>query len=166
VVPDNMVVVCSEPIEANSSFNTPLEPAGPFWTLEYVSKSNRRKDYDDNMRKYEKELKVPYYLLFEPDIQEMTLYRRRRAKYVSVKPNARERYEVEELEIEVALLGEWVRYWYQGKLLPLPADLQRELDDMRQQLREAEQARRAAEEEVARLRAEVERLRKKRNNGG
>src|SRR5947207_4421310 len=35
VVPDNMVVVSEQPIKADTSFNTPLEPVGPFWTLEY-----------------------------------------------------------------------------------------------------------------------------------
>ena len=28
----------------------------------------------------------------------------------------------------MALLDGWVRFWYQGVLLPLPAELQRELD--------------------------------------
>src|SRR5438128_12459709 len=46
VVPDNMVVLSREPVRARSSFNLPLEKAKPFWVLEYVSKSNRRKDYD------------------------------------------------------------------------------------------------------------------------
>src|SRR5262245_44774868 len=30
VVPDNMAVLCDQPIRAQSSFNVPLEPAGPF----------------------------------------------------------------------------------------------------------------------------------------
>jgi hypothetical protein len=45
VVPDNMVVLCEQPIRAETSYNLPLEPARPFWMFEYVSKSNRRKDY-------------------------------------------------------------------------------------------------------------------------
>src|ERR1700678_1881080 len=45
VVPDNMVVVHPEPIEAIGSYDTPLQPVGPFWVLEYVSKSSHRKDY-------------------------------------------------------------------------------------------------------------------------
>src|ERR1700722_2322865 len=49
VVPDNMVVIHSEPIQAEGSYDVPLQPVGPFWMLEYVSRSNRRKDYDDNM---------------------------------------------------------------------------------------------------------------------
>src|ERR1700682_3125888 len=38
VVPDNMVVLSTQDIKADSSFNTPLEAARPFWVLEYVSK--------------------------------------------------------------------------------------------------------------------------------
>src|SRR3954447_2902864 len=49
VVPDNMVVLYPEPIQAEGSYDVPLQPVGPFWVLEYVSPSNRRKDYDDNM---------------------------------------------------------------------------------------------------------------------
>ena len=64
VVPDNMVVITDQPIEAEGSFNYPLETARPFWVLEYVSKNNKRKDYDDNFDKYERDLKVPYYLTF------------------------------------------------------------------------------------------------------
>jgi Uma2 family endonuclease len=89
VVPDNMVVVHPKPIKAEGSYDVPLQPARPFWVLEYVSKSNRRKDYDENMRKYEHELKVPYYLLFVPDEQELTLYRYGDRRYASVKRDSR-----------------------------------------------------------------------------
>ena len=174
VVPDNMVVLWPEPIRAEGSFDLPLQPIRPFWMLEYVSKSNPRKDYEDNMHKYEKELKVPYYLLFNPDAGEVTLYRLRGRTYRSIPPNERGRHALVELDLEVALLDDWVRYWYKGELLPLPADLQRDLDETRRQLRrmkrraeeqtrraEAEhQARRTAEEEVQRLRAELERIRR------
>ena len=33
VVPDNMVVLHTEPIKAKGSFNVPLQPVGPFWAL-------------------------------------------------------------------------------------------------------------------------------------
>jgi Uma2 family endonuclease len=158
VVPDNMVVIHSEPIKAEGSYNTPLQPVGPFWTLEYVSKSNKRKDYADNMKKYEHELKVPYYLMFIPDVQEVTLYRHNGEKYVSVQPNEHGRYEIPDLELEVGLLGGWMRYWFRGELLPLPAELQSELVKERE-------ARLAAEEEIARLRAELELL-KQAGSGG
>src|ERR1700682_4988122 len=55
VVPDNMVVVHSEPIRASGSLDLPLQPVHPFWVLEYVSKNSERKDYDDSFRKYERE---------------------------------------------------------------------------------------------------------------
>ncbi len=57
VVPDNMIVVHSEPIKADGSYNVPLQPKKPFCVLEYVSKSTSRKDYEENMQKYEHELR-------------------------------------------------------------------------------------------------------------
>src|SRR5438552_6972328 len=36
VVPDNMVVLHPEPIEAQGSYDLPLQPARPFWMLEYL----------------------------------------------------------------------------------------------------------------------------------
>lgn len=157
VVPDNMIVLHSEPIKAEGSYNLPLQPARPFCMLEYVSKSNERKDYTDSMKKYEDDLRVPYYLMFVPDSQEMTLYRHNDEKYVSVKPNAHGRYEIPELELEVGLHGGWMRYWFRGELLPLPAELQVELQNERE-------ARLALEEENARLRAELEQLKRGRSD--
>jgi Uma2 family endonuclease len=128
VVPDNMVVISDQAIEAETSYNLPLEPARPFWVLEYISKNNKRKDYEESFDKYERDLKVPYYLVFYPDQQELTLYRHTGKKYVSVKPNKHGRYAIPELDLEVGLEGGWVRYWYEGAVLPLPGDLQRDLD--------------------------------------
>ena len=159
VVPDNMVVVWPEPIKASGSYDMPLQPTGPFWVLEYVSKYNKRKDYEDNMQKYERELKVPYYLLFYPDNRELTLFRLSSRKYRTVTANAQGRHAIERLDVEVALLDDWVRFWYKGELLPLPADLQRDLDETRQQLRRMTRRAETAEEEVQRLRAELERMR-------
>jgi Uma2 family endonuclease len=160
VVPDNMVVLYPEPIRALTSFNLPLQPVGPFWVLEYVSKHNKRKDYEDNFEKYEKELKVPYYLTFYPDDQELTLYRYNRHRYVTVKPSKQGRYPIPKLEMELALLDGWVRFWFRGELLPLPADMQRDLNEaqrranlLQQQAEQDRQARVALEAEVTRLRA-------------
>jgi Uma2 family endonuclease len=161
VVPDNMVVLSKEPLIAESSFNLPLEPAGPFWVMEYVSKRNKRKDYEDNLKKYEQELKVPYYLIFYPETQDLTLYRHNGEKYVSVKPNEHGRYALPEVDIELALLDGWVRYWYQGELLPLPADMQRQVGELQGHLADERKALRAAEEELARLRALLGRQEKK-----
>jgi hypothetical protein len=147
VVPDNMVVIHPGPLEAEGSYDLPLQPAGPFWVLEYVSKSSHRKDYDQNMVKYERELKVPYYLLFEPEAQELSLYHLDNGSYVSVKPNAQGRYPLPELELEVGLLDGWVRFWFRGELIPLPAELLRQLDEVKRQRDEAQHQRDEAQRE-------------------
>ena len=126
---------------------------GPFWMLEYVSRAASRKDYHDNMRRYDHELKVPYYLLFDPEDGTLTLYRHVRGRYVAVKPNASGGFEVPELEIEVGLLDGWVRYWYQGKLLPLPAELLGELDKTKAKLANANRRIEELERELARAKA-------------
>jgi hypothetical protein len=154
IVPDNMVVVWKEPIQAEGSYDVPLQPTCPYWVLEYVSKSNKRKDYEKSFAKYEQHLQVPYYLLFYPDTQDLTLYHHNGQKYVSVPPNAQERHGLPDLELEVGLLDGWVRYWFRGELLPLPGDLQSTLDATRQQLT---QQRQRAEEEKQRADQEKQR---------
>jgi Uma2 family endonuclease len=160
VVPDNMVVVCPQPIKADTSYDLPFQPVGPFWVFEYVSQRSRRKDYDTSFHKYER-LKIPYYLTFYPDGQELTLFRYGSRKYVSVKPDDNDHFAVAELEMEVALLDGWVRFWYQGELLPLPADLQHDLDETRRQLRRSNRRARTlqqrAEAEAQRAEAEAQR---------
>src|SRR5437764_4430506 len=87
VVPDNMLIHWQGELRVGRSFNLPLQPCGPFWVMGYVSKTNKRKDYDESMYKYEHELKVPYYLLFVPEEQELTLYHHNGKRYVSVQPS-------------------------------------------------------------------------------
>jgi Uma2 family endonuclease len=175
VVPDNMVVVHDGPIRAIKSFNIPFEQAKPFFILEYVSEDNRRKDYVDNMRRYESDLIVPYYLLFEPEKKQVVVFKLSTAKrkYVSVRPNENDRLAIPELELEVGLVNEWVRFWFRGKLVGLPAEREKALEDMARQLRAARrqvrsaeeqvrserEARDAAEAELAKLRDELKRLR-------
>lgn len=174
VVPDNLVVLHQGALAVEGSYDLELQPARPFWVLEYVSKKNKRKDYDDNFERYEKELRVPYYLHFYPDNEELTLYRRNRSRYVSVKPSGTGRLAIDEVETEVALHEGWVRFWFRGKLLALPAELQRRLAEaeralatMRIELAEKEAV--IAEKdlviadskaEIERLRAEIDRLRR------
>ena len=184
VVPDNMVLVWHEPIKANLSFDWSLQPVRPLWVFDYLSRYTNRKDYQDHFHKYERELKVPYYLRIDTDNQQFTLYHHTDQKYVSVTPNAKGRLVLPELNLEIGLLGESVRYWYQGELLLLPGELLREIEKYRrlvdgaeQRADEAEQRadeakRRAAEAKQsldeakkARLAVEkkVKRLRSKRN---
>jgi Uma2 family endonuclease len=157
VVPDNMIVVHPEPIQADGSFNLPLQPARPFLVLEYVSKYNRRKDYEDNYDKYQDELRVPYYLLFYPDNEELSVFRLTDGKYATVTPNPAGRLAIPELELEAALLGGWVRFWFRGELVPLPADLLRQLTATQNQLTATQASLRTAEAEIARLREELAR---------
>jgi hypothetical protein len=139
IVPDNMIVLTTERVHAVTSYKVALEPSPPFWVLEYVSIGRRHKDYEKNFRKYERDLKVPYYLLFYPDTQDMGLYRLRQGRYGSVKPNRHGRCPIRKLDMEVGRLDGWVRYWFEGELLPLPADLQRGLDAARRQAAEEKQ---------------------------
>jgi Uma2 family endonuclease len=159
VVPDNMVVLHDGPIKAEGSYDLPLQPAGPFMMLEYVSRSSERKDYDDNREKYEKQIKVPYYLLFYPEAQELSLFHHTGEKFVTVTPNEQGRLAIPELELGAAILDGWVRYWFRGELLPLPADLKRALDETRRERDEARRQLQASQDENARLRAELERRR-------
>src|SRR5262245_31456443 len=137
VVPDNMVVRSREKPEPLGSYNLPFEPAGPYWVLEYVSPSSKRKDYEDNFRKYERELQVPYYLVFYPEKQDLRLYRHTGVGYEPVGPNAAGRLPLRELRVEVALVDGWVRFWDHRELVPLPAELEREVNDLRDQLDKA-----------------------------
>lgn len=165
VVPDNFVVLHEGDLTLGTrlALNLPYhDGVHPFWCLEYVSKSNRRKDYEINLHRYERELRVPYYLLFEPEIQEMNLFRRGARKYVSVSANSRGRFEIPELSLEVAIHERWVRFWYEGELIPLPGDLLRsleatqiELENERRLLLEERQRTQALEAELAALRAQM-----------
>src|SRR5205823_2531421 len=115
----------------------------------------------ESFEKYEQELKVPYYLVFYPDNQELTLYRHTGRKYRATPPNEHGRHAIPELDLEVGLMDGWVRFWYQGELLPLPAELQRDLDETRRQLleekRRAEQEKQRAEQEKQRAEQEKQR---------
>lgn len=159
VVPDNMVVIHSEPIDADGSYNLPLQPVGPFWILEYVSKSSTRKDYVDNFRMYEKELKVPYYLVFDPEKLKLTLYHYHSEKFVPLVPNDQGRLLIPELDLAVGLLDGWVRFWYEGKLLPLPGELQQALDRSTEELAVAQRRATTAERRADTAERELEKLR-------
>lgn len=145
VVPDNMVFVHPEPLKPHGSYMMPLQTIVPTLVLEYVSSGNQRKDYVDNRVKYEHELKVPYYLLFSGEKQELTVFRMVDEKYKEVKPNAKKRLAIPDLELEVAILDRWVRFWFRGELMPLPGDLLNSLNAERAARIKAEKSAKAAE---------------------
>ena len=155
VVPDNMVFVHSEPIQARGSYMLPLQTIVPTLVLEYVSKDSNRKDYFDNRLKYEVDLHVPNYLVFHPEKQNLTLFRMDEERYETVKPNFNKRLAIPDLDLEVAILDRWVRYWFRGELLPLPGDLLDSRNAERSSRKAEEKARKTAER--ARLAAEQSR---------
>jgi pyruvate/2-oxoglutarate dehydrogenase complex dihydrolipoamide acyltransferase (E2) component len=163
VVSDNMALESDQPIQGIGSFAVELEPTPPFLVLEYVSPgaANQRKDYEDCFRKYERELKVPYCLLFDPGRRDLRLYRHTGKRYELVPANAQGRHPIPEWELEVGLLEGWVRFWYQGRLLELPADLQRGIEELQRQVEQqrqrAEEADRRAEQEKQRAEHEKQR---------
>jgi Uma2 family endonuclease len=140
VVPDNMARECDQSVESITSFNLELEPVPPFWVMEYVSSKSVRKDYTNNLRKYERELRVPYYLLFYPERRDLRLYRHDGKRYVLVSPNVDGRLPLAEMELEIGLLEGWVRFWHRGELLELPATLQRTVNELKGRVRELEGA--------------------------
>lgn len=140
-VPDNLVVLHDRPLNGTGSFNTPFEQARLFLAMEYVSPSSQRKDYVENMAKYES-LRIPYYLLFEPELKELLVFRLGKKRvYQSVKPDATDRLPVPELDLEVGMADGWARFWFRGRLLPQTSELAAQLKD--------------AEAEIARLKAEL-----------
>jgi Uma2 family endonuclease len=178
VIPDNLIVLHDRELNGTGSFTTTLEQARLFMALEYVSEGSKRKDYVDNMARYEQDVRMPYYLLFEPEKKLLTLYRRsaKLKRFVSVKPNAAERYPIPKLELEVGLYEDWMRFWFRGRMLPLPAELdemlehtaerlrakerelsatEQKLGQTEQKLGQTEQKLSTAEAEIARLKAEL-----------
>ena len=174
VMPDNMVVLAEKKPKVNTNFAIPIQPAGPFLVIEYVSKANPRKDYHKSYDKYEAELKVPYFLLYYADDQKLSLleFDKRKGKYASVKPDEG-RCAIREIDLTVGLLDGWVRYWWKGQLMPTTAEwyaeakqkrneriaLQRELDIDRQ-LSEMNRLIADRDRQIADMQAELERLRK------
>ena len=160
VVPDNMVVIHDQPINVEGSYDLPLQP-DPLWVIDYLSKCHPRKTYSDDFSLYENDLKVPYYLLCCLDGSETLLLQRKESRYVTVLPNAQNRLEIPELELEIALHEGWTRYWFRGELLLLPEEMlrkfkesERRADEARSRADQLRESRLALEQELERLRTE------------
>jgi Uma2 family endonuclease len=161
VVPDNMLRRSSRPPVTGTSYNLELEGGPPLLVFEYVSPSSHRKDYGDSFSKYEEELRVPYCLIYYPDKQDLQVWRHTGQRYERVTADAEGRLAIADLELQVGVRDGWVRFWHQGELLPLPAELQRQLDDERrraqQEKQRAEQEKQRAEQEKQRAEQEKQR---------
>src|SRR5262249_47188305 len=77
-------------------------------------------------------------------------------KYVSVKPNEQGHYPIPELDLELALVDGWIRFWHQGQLLPLPDQLKEALDEAIQRAKQAEKRADEATKRADDLQARVE----------
>jgi hypothetical protein len=140
IVPSNFVVVHPTMIEAYDVYDLVRQPAAPLLVIEYIT-DYRRPEFLRNVEQYERELRVPYYLRVYPHDERVELFRPAAGRYTTVPLNAAYRVAIPELELEVAVFNGWVRYWFQGELLPLPGELLRQCE--------------AAEAEVAKLREEL-----------
>lgn len=158
VVPDNMVVIWPEPLTKLKAFHTPLQPVLPTIVMEYVSTGNKRKDYYDNFRRYRDDLRIPYYLLFEPDDQSLKVFHLEEGKYIPIEPNDEGRLAIPDMELEVGLVDGWVRYWHRGVQLALPGELMNQLRAKDDQLGAARERIREKDSEIARLREELAKL--------
>jgi Uma2 family endonuclease len=163
VVPDNMVRLHDEPPVTELSFNLELESVGPLWTLEWVSR-DKDKDYRRSFRIYEKDLKVPYCLMFDPDTMDLRVLRHTGAKYEPIAVNDRGRQEIPELGLEIGLLDGWVRLWHNGELLKLPGDLQQDNDRLAQDNDRLAQDNDRLAAEVARLKRRLAQSAKHKNS--
>lgn len=162
VLPDNMIVVHPTPLRVLGHYSLPLQPFAPSLVVDYVCEQGERKHDASNRKKYEEDLKIPYYLRIYPDAHELTLLRHDGTRYAPVLPDAAGRYPIPELEMAVSLVEGQTRYWSRGEMLPLMHELFRQLQQAKQ---EAARQRRLADESAreyedrARLRAEVQALR-------
>src|SRR5262249_35821841 len=105
------------------------------------------------------DLKVPYYLVFEPEVQKLTVFHLSGRKYKALVPNEAGRLAIPELELEVALLEGWVRYWHRGDLLPLPADWQGLMNAKEEQLKAKEERLKAKDDQIHSMELEMAKLR-------
>lgn len=168
VVPDNLIVVAEGPIQGRIAFNTPFEAGDMVLAMEYVSEESKKKDFETNMTRYDR-LKIGHYLIFDPIGKAVHLFKRSRAKksYLPVKAKRNGRYPVPPLELELGVYDDWLRFWFRGRLLPLPGELDEQLTHAHEMLRKFEADLRkkdaaltAAETEIAQLRAELDKLKK------
>lgn len=132
------------------------EGRAPDLVIELTSASTSREDTAEKFELYRTVLRVPELFLFGPRAEYLTPpfrgYRLRRGRYAAIRPAAG-RLPSEALGLHLERVGEQLRLWdpAAGRLVPTPAEAQRE----------AKEAQAAAEAEAARLRVENEELRRR-----
>ena len=161
VCPDNMVIIHDGPINADGSYALSHQPARPFLVIEYISKRSEFKDREDNYSIYERELRVPYYLLCHPEEEDLILFklRPRKLEYATIKPDDRGCYAIPELELEVVMHDGWLRYLFRGDFLEMFGELYVENKEVKAKNIKVEAERDREREQRLAAEAENERLR-------
>lgn len=155
VCPDNMLVLSAEPIEDKGYYV--IEHHHPiFMVLEYVSPNGQRKDYELNFRKYEAHIRPNYALIFDPDRNDLRIFRHDGKSFVILEKNANGRFEIPEIELEVALLDGWTRFWHQQELLDLTGELGLKLRESQASVRRMDTQLRRKDAELAKKSAELQ----------
>lgn len=144
----------------------------PAVVIEITSKSTQKEDMNKKFRRYEQDLHVPEYFLFDPtgDYLNPILqgFRLQNGQYVRI-PFQNDRLYSEQLKLELVIQGNTMRFYNPETeaWLPSPEEVQEQAeterqnaDIARQNAERERQARMEAEAEIAKLRAELEALRK------
>jgi Uma2 family endonuclease/FtsZ-binding cell division protein ZapB len=153
VVPDTMVVLGDLADRPRTCYQ-PEDEVPLFWVLEYVSASSpNNKEYTDKRQRYEEDLQVPYYLIYDPEAAPfiLSLYHYEGAGYQLVKANEQGRFPIPELKLEVGLVDGWTRLWFQGRLLPLTEELAARMKIVEREIEELTRANQQLTQDKKRL---------------
>jgi Uma2 family endonuclease len=127
---------------------------------------------------YERAIKARYYVIYDPDREDLSVFELLNGQYESVAPSPEGRFRITPIQVELGIWsglyrgypGSWLRVWdWNGNLIPCPeeqvdqernrADQERNRAD--QERNRADQERNRADQERRRAAALAERLRQK-----
>ena len=174
--PDWVYIAKTIPLEMQSdrkSYTPHLEGDVPIVVMEFLSDTDGmeysiKSTYPQGKWFfYEKILKVPLYVIFEPINNQLEFYRLVSGKYELQEPKQQDLYWISEMQLYLGTwqgekegrIGHWLRWWdKQGMMLPWAVEqLERVQEKAEQERQKAEQERQKAEQE--RQKAEQERQR-------
>jgi hypothetical protein len=123
VVPDNMILLGPGGTTHRRSFAMEYEEQDDiFCVFEYLSETNKHKDYSVSFEKYES-LKIPYYAMFDPYTLEIQLNHFHNNRYFSVDPDEQGRFALPEIEVTLGVHRNWMRFWLRGQLVSITLEL-------------------------------------------
>jgi len=161
VSPDVFVARVADKHKYRPTFKTWEEKSKPRLVVEVTSKKTKKEDLNDKFAKYQDELKVPEYFLFDPTgdylkKQRLRGYRLRNGKYVPIK-EVDGRLPSKVLGLHLEAVGDELRLWNPATkaYLPTPEEKLAELDAARKR---AEADRQQTQTENDQLRREIEAL--------